>query len=51
MKATGIIRRLDDLGRIVIPRDVRRQLHFREGDPLELFIEKNGVLFLSLIHI
>ena len=33
MKATGIIRRLDDLGRIVIPRDVRRQLHFREGDP------------------
>ena len=35
----------DDLGRIVIPRDVRRQLHFREGDPLELFIEKNGVLF------
>lgn len=44
MKATGIIRRLDDLGRIVIPRDVRRQLHFREGDPLELFIEKNGVL-------
>ena len=45
MKATGIIRRLDDLGRIVIPRDVRRQLRFREGDPLELFIEKNGVLF------
>ena len=45
MTATGIIRRLDDLGRIVIPRDVRRQLHFREGDPLELFIEKNGVLF------
>lgn len=45
MKATGIVRRLDDLGRIEIPRDVRRQLHFREGDPLELYIEKNGVLF------
>ena len=50
MKATGIIRRLDDLGRIVIPRDVRRQLHFREGDPLELFIEKNGVLFKKYSH-
>ena len=38
MKATGIIRRLDDLGRIVIPKEIRRSLGIREGDPMELYI-------------
>lgn len=45
MKATGIIRRIDDLGRVVIPREIRRTLRLREGDPLELFTTKDGVLF------
>lgn len=39
MKATGIIRRVDDLGRVVIPKEVRRTLGIREGDPLEVFTE------------
>ena len=43
MKATGIVRRIDDLGRVVIPRDIRRSLKIREGDPLEILIEKNCV--------
>lgn len=43
MKATGIVRRIDDLGRIVIPKEIRRTLHLREGDPLELFLDKNGI--------
>lgn len=43
MKATGIIRRIDDLGRVVIPREIRRSLKIREGDPLEILIEKNCV--------
>ena len=41
MKATGIIRRVDDLGRIVIPKDIRREMRIREGDPLEIFVDKN----------
>lgn len=45
MKATGIIRRIDDLGRVVIPREIRRTLKIREGDPLEILIEKNCVCF------
>lgn len=45
MKSTGIIRRIDDLGRIVIPRDIRRTLHIKEGDPLEVFIGEGGVTF------
>lgn len=42
MKATGIVRRIDDLGRIVIPKEIRRTLRIREGDPLEIFTEKDG---------
>ncbi len=42
MKATGIVRRIDDLGRIVIPKEIRRVLRIREGDPLEIFTEKDG---------
>ena len=45
MKATGIVRRIDDLGRVVIPREIRRSLKIREGDPLEILIEKNCVCF------
>ena len=45
MKATGIIRGIDDLGRVVIPREIRRSLKIREGDPLEILIEKNCVSF------
>ena len=45
MKATGIIRRIDDLGRVVIPREIRRTLKIREGDPLEILIEKDCVCF------
>lgn len=39
MKATGIIRRVDDLGRVVIPREIRRTMGIREGEPLEIFTE------------
>ena len=42
MKATGIVRRIDDLGRVVIPKEIRRVLRIREGDPLEIFTEKDG---------
>ena len=42
MKATGIVRRIDDLGRVVIPKEIRRTMHIREGDPLEIYTEKDG---------
>lgn len=42
MKATGIVRRMDDLGRIVIPKEIRRTMRIREGDPLEIYITENG---------
>ena len=42
MKATGIVRRIDDLGRVVIPKEIRRTLHIREGDPLEIFTNTDG---------
>ena len=45
MKSTGIIRRIDDLGRVVIPRELRRQLNIKDGDPLELFITEGGICF------
>lgn len=41
MRATGIVRRIDDLGRIVIPKEIRRELRIQEGDPLEIFVDKN----------
>ena len=52
MKATGIIRRVDDLGRVVIPKEIRRSLRIREGDPLEIYTTKDGVCFrkYSLIN-
>lgn len=42
MKATGVVRRIDDLGRIVIPKEIRRTMRIREGDPLEIFTDKDG---------
>lgn len=47
MKATGIVRRLDDLGRIVIPKEIRQTLNIHEGDPMEIFVdsEHNGIYF------
>ena len=42
MKATGIVRRIDDLGRVVIPKEIRRTMRIREGDPLEIYTEKDG---------
>lgn len=45
MKTTGIIRRIDDLGRVVIPKEIRRNCNIREGDPLEIFLEDDGVVF------
>jgi AbrB family transcriptional regulator (stage V sporulation protein T) len=47
MKATGIVRRIDDLGRVVIPKELRRSMHIREGDPLEIFTDKDGELILK----
>lgn len=52
MKATGIVRRIDDLGRIVIPKEIRRTLRIREGDPLEIYTESNGeVVFKKYSHV
>ncbi len=42
MKATGIVRRIDDLGRVVIPKEIRRTMRIREGDPLEIYTESDG---------
>ena len=42
MKATGIVRRIDDLGRVVIPKEIRRTIRIREGDPLEIFTDNDG---------
>lgn len=47
MRATGIIRRVDDLGRVVIPKEVRRSLGIKEGDPLEVYMEGNAVVFVK----
>lgn len=47
MKATGIVRRIDELGRVVVPKEIRRTLRIREGDPLEIFTDKNGEIILK----
>lgn len=48
MKATGIIRRIDDLGRVVIPKEIRRSLGIKEGDPMEIFTTREGEILLKL---
>lgn len=45
MRATRIIRRIDDLGRVVIPKEIRRNCNIREGEPLEIFLQDGGVVF------
>lgn len=45
MRATGIVRRVDDLGRIVIPKEIRRSLGIREGEPMEIYLEQDAVVF------
>lgn len=51
MKATGIVRRIDDLGRVVIPKGIRRSMGIREGDPLEMYIDnESGGLVLVAYH-
>jgi AbrB family transcriptional regulator, stage V sporulation protein T len=47
VKATGIVRRIDDLGRVVIPKEIRRTLRIREGDPLEIFTDREGQVILK----
>jgi len=47
LKATGIVRRIDDLGRIVIPKEIRKTLRIREGDPLEIYTDADGVIILK----
>ena len=47
MKATGIVRRIDDLGRIVIPKEIRRTMRIREGDPMEIFTNREGEIMLK----
>lgn len=46
MKATGIVRRIDDLGRVVVPKEIRRTLRIREGDPLEIYTDREGGIVL-----
>ena len=47
MKATGIVRRIDDLGRVVVPKEIRRTLRIREGDPLEIFTDRKGEIIFK----
>jgi len=47
MKATGIVRRIDDLGRVVIPKEIRRNLRIREGEPLEIYVDREGEVILK----
>ena len=47
MKATGIVRRIDELGRVVVPKEIRRTLRIREGDPLEIFTNRDGEVILK----
>ena len=49
MKATGIVRRIDDLGRVVIPKEIRRACNIREGDPLEIFLQDGAAVFKKYI--
>lgn len=47
MKPTGIVRRIDDLGRIVIPKEIRRTCHVREGDPMGIYLGEDGAIILQ----
>jgi AbrB family looped-hinge helix DNA binding protein len=45
MRATGIVRRVDDLGRVVIPKEIRRSMGIREGEPMEIYLEQDAIMF------
>ena len=47
MKATGVVRRIDDLGRVVIPKEIRKTLRIKEGEPLEIFTDREGQIILK----
>ncbi len=47
MKVTGIVRRIDHLGRVVVPKEIRKTLRIREGDPLEIFTDREGKIILK----
>lgn len=49
MKSTGIVRRIDDLGRVVVPKEIRRSLNIKDGDPLELFLDGDKFYFQKYI--
>ncbi len=51
MKATGIVRRIDDLGRVVIPKEIRRTLRIREGDPLQITLTKFNLYCLGMFKL
>ena len=51
MKATGIVRRIDDLGRVVIPKEIRRTMHIREGDPLQMTLTEMDNYILNMIKL
>ncbi len=51
MKSTGIVRRIDELGRIVVPKEIRRTLKIREGDTLEIYVEKNSIILRKFSHL
>lgn len=51
MKATGIVRRIDDLGRVVIPKEIRRTMRIREGDPLQITLTQCDAFILGMINL
>ena len=51
MRATGIVRRIDDLGRVVIPKEIRRTMHIREGDPLQMTLTKMDIFLLGMMDL
>lgn len=51
MKSTGIVRRIDELGRVVIPKEIRKTLKIREGDSLEIYVEKNSIILRKFSHL
>ena len=50
MKATGVVRRIDDLGRVVIPREIREYFHIEEGEPLEIFTDEDCIIFKKISY-
>ena len=50
MRATGIVRRIDDLGRVVIPKEIRRSMNIREGDALEIYTDRDGCVIFKKYH-